>query len=214
MTTESAAFEPEAERVARVLRNQIVDGERAPGSRLVEREIGAEMGVSRVPVRDALKKLVIEGLAIARPHSWAVVREFTERDIDELIEVRYALETLAFRLAAEGADAAGIGLLTAELERERIAAQEGNATAARHAAADFHAVVIRLADNRLLEELFHVTDSRMRWLLSQHDDLDAMLAEHDRLLEAVASGDGVLAAHLAGKHVRSSRATAVARLTR
>lgn len=207
-------FEPEAERIARELRRQIIDGERLPGSRLVEREIAAEMGVSRIPVRDALKKIVAEGLATARPHSWAVVREFTERDIDELIEVRYALETLAFRLAAESADADGVKSLAEALERQRHAARKGDAVEARHAAADFHAVVTQLANNRLLDELFQVTDSRMRWLLSQHDDLEAMLAEHERLYDAVASGDGTIAAHLAGKHVRSSRMTAVDKVSR
>ena len=55
MSTESAAFAPEAERVAAVLRDQIIDGARAPGSRLVERDIAAEMAVSRIPVRDALR---------------------------------------------------------------------------------------------------------------------------------------------------------------
>ncbi len=214
MSEESAApFEPEADRIARELRRQIIDGERTPGSRLVEREIAAEMGVSRVPVRDALKKITAEGLAVARPHSWAIVREFTERDIDELIEVRYALETLAFRLAAETADKEGLRSLEEQLDRQRQAAHHGDVIEARHAAADFHSAVTRLANNRLLDELFQVTDSRMRWLLSQHDDLEAMLAEHERLYEAVASGDGTIAAHLAGKHVRASRMTAVGRVS-
>ena len=62
ISTESAAFAPEAERVAAVLRDQIIDGARAPGSRLVERDIAAEMAVSRIPVRDALRLLVAEGL--------------------------------------------------------------------------------------------------------------------------------------------------------
>lgn len=75
--TGSGDFEPESERVTRQLRDEIIDGVREPGSKLVERELAAELGVSRLPVREALKALVTEGLVTPRPRTWAVVREFT-----------------------------------------------------------------------------------------------------------------------------------------
>ena len=75
--TASGGFTPESERVTRRLRDEIIDGVRAPGSRLVERELAESLGVSRLPVREALKTLVAEGLVTPRPRSWAVVREFT-----------------------------------------------------------------------------------------------------------------------------------------
>ena len=125
MSTESAAFAPEAERVAAVLRDQIIDGARAPGSRLVERDLAAEMAVSRIPVRDALRVLVAEGLVTPRPRTWAVVRTFTAADIDELIEVRSALETLAFRRAAERGSADQLAELGAHLAAEQRARARG-----------------------------------------------------------------------------------------
>lgn len=205
-------FAPEADRVARVLREQIIDGTRVPGSRLVEREIGEEMGISRVPVRDALKVLIGEGLAVARPFSWAIVWRATARDIEDLIEVRSAIETLSFSLAAKHVTAEGIEELASDLAREKASAGADDAVGARHAAADFHATVTRLGGNALLSELFRVTDGRMRWLLAQHDDLGAMLSEHEALFQAVASGDDKRAARLAQRHVRASHKTVVNRL--
>lgn len=118
-------FEPESDRVTRTLRDQILDGVRAPGSKLVERELAAELGVSRLPVRDALKDLVNEGLVTPRPRSWAVVREFTASDVEDLDEVKAALEMLAFRLAAQRRTRAGLARLRADLDAELTAAAKG-----------------------------------------------------------------------------------------
>lgn len=205
-------FTPEAARVARELREQIIDGRRAPGSKLVEREIGEDMGVSRVPVRDALKVLISEGLAVARPFSWAVVWQATASDIDDLIEVRSAIETLSFELAATRATPEGLDELAADLAREREASQRGDAVGARRAATDFHATITRIGGNALLRELFLVTDGRMRWLLAQHDDLDEMLSEHEAIYRAIKDGDARQATRLAKKHVVASRKTALKRL--
>jgi DNA-binding GntR family transcriptional regulator len=68
----------ESDRVTAWLRDSILDGERAPGSRLIERDLAAECGASRVPVRDALKALETEGLVVLRPNTWAIVREVTD----------------------------------------------------------------------------------------------------------------------------------------
>ena len=78
----------------------------------MERDIAEELGVSRVPVREALRNLVGEGLATPRPRTWAVVRDFTPEDIEDLMEVRSALETLAIRLAAQRRTPAQVDRLT------------------------------------------------------------------------------------------------------
>ena len=173
--TQSAGFESESERVTRRLREEIIDGLRAPGDRLVERDLAEELGVSRVPVREALKALVTEGLVTPRPRTWAVVREFTASDIADLNEVREAFESLTFRLAAKRRTREGLGRLRQVLDNELEAARAGDAVRARRAAADFHEVVTSLAGNDLLTELERPLRSRLRWLLTQHDDLKAIL---------------------------------------
>ncbi|MEU6661873.1 GntR family transcriptional regulator [Streptomyces sp. NPDC046821] len=203
-------FEPESERVTRTLRDQILDGVRAPGSKLVERELAAELGVSRLPVRDALKDLVNEGLVTPRPRSWAVVREFTASDIEDLDEVKAVLETLAFRLAAQRRTRAGLARLRADLDAELTAAAKGEAVPARRAAADFHETVTALADNELLSELGRTLRSRMRWLLGQHDDIAGVAKEHEELYEAIEARDVPRVDELAQKHLATGRSEAAA----
>ncbi|MER6504890.1 GntR family transcriptional regulator [Streptomyces sp. NPDC001455] len=206
--TPPGGFEPESERVTRQLRDQIIDGARAPGSRLVERELAAELGVSRLPIREALRALVTEGLVTPRPRTWAVVREFTPTDIADLDEVRTALETLTFRLAAQRRTRAGLAKLRADLDAELSAAHEGDAVRARRAAADFHETVTSLADNELLNELGGTLRSRMRWLLGQHDDLVEVAEEHEDLYEAIADRDVPRVEELVMKHMVTSRSAA------
>lgn len=203
-----AAFAPEADRIVRQLRDEIIEGVRSPGSRLVERDLAAEMGVSRVPVRDALKALVAEGLATPRPRTWTMVREFSDADVDDLIEVRSALETLAFRLAAVRRTDAQLAQLGAQLDREHRAARIGDARAARRAGADFHETVVSMAANRLLSELFAGTRSRMRWLLGQHSELQLMADEHSALHRALVDRDLGGVALLAESHLVTSREAA------
>lgn len=179
----------ESDRVERMLRDEILDGVRPPGSRLVERDLAQELGVSRVPVREALQALAGEGLVTLRPHTWAVVREFTDDDVADLLQVRGALEVLAFRLAAERVDEAGLAHLRSAVAREVEAARAQDAVLARRAAADFHEAVIEASDNALLVDLNHAMRSRMRWLLAQHDDLLALAREHEELCAAIAARD-------------------------
>ncbi|MDI3417748.1 GntR family transcriptional regulator [Streptomyces luteolus] len=208
----SEGFEPESDRVTRQLRDDILDGVRRPGSKLVERELAAELGVSRLPVRDALKALVNEGLVTPRPRTWAVVREFSPTDISDLDEVRSALETLTFRLAAQRSTRAGLDRLRADLDAELEAARRGDAVRARRAAADFHETVTWLAANELLSELERTLRSRMRWLLSRHDDLLAVAQEHEELYDAIASRDVPRVEELVMKHLETGRSAAAAHL--
>ncbi|WP_329565645.1 GntR family transcriptional regulator [Streptomyces sp. NBC_01361] len=201
----SGEFEPESERVTRQLRDDILDGVRKPGSKLVERELAAQIGVSRVPVRDALRVLVAEGLVTPRPRTWAVVREFTPTDIADLNEVREALEVMTFRLAAQRRDRAGLEQLRTKLDEELTAARAGDAVRARRAAADFHETVTSMAANELLSELEVTLRSRMRWLLGQHDDLLAMALEHEALYGAIEDRNVALVEDLVVEHLASSR---------
>ncbi|MDQ4215431.1 GntR family transcriptional regulator [Microbacterium sp. ASV81] len=201
---------PESTRIASWLRDAILDGERAPGSRLIERDLASEFGVSRVPVREALKVLVAEGLVELRPHTWAIVREFTEADLADLDEVRTVLEPLAFRLAAERHRRDGLARLQESLELEQSSALAGEGVAARRAAADFHEIVTDLTENMLLGDMMRAIRSRLRWALSQHDDLQHVSAEHVELFDAIRLRDGDRAAELAAAHVDSSRLERIA----
>ncbi|WP_431806682.1 GntR family transcriptional regulator [Microbacterium paraoxydans] len=209
-----AGNELESVRVTRILRDDIVLGRRPPGSRLVERDIAAELNVSRLPVREAIRTLVAEGVVTARPRTWAVVREFTHEDIRAFAEVREAIETLIFVFAAERHDELGIARLRHTYERELTAARAGDAETARRAAAEFHEVAVDLAANEMLGELIAVFLTRLRWLFGQHDDLVAMAEEHRVILEAVAARDTERLRTLIPEHLASGQAAAERRLAR
>lgn len=200
----SGEFQAQSGRVVQQLRDEIIDGTRAPGSKLVEREIAAELGVSRIPVRDALRDLVAEGLVTPRPRTWAVVREFSAADIADLTEVRSAFEALTFRLAATRSTRAGQQRLRAVLEQEWKAARAGNHQQARRSAADFHELVAELSANDLLQELHRTLRSRLRWLLGRHDDLVAVAEEHQQLFDAIVARDTEAIDTLVDQHLRSS----------
>ncbi|WP_435742428.1 GntR family transcriptional regulator [Microbacterium sp. PMB16] len=212
MTAAGATGELESVRVTRILRDDIVLGRRVPGSRLVERDIAAEMNVSRLPVREAIRTLVAEGVVISRPRSWAVVREFTDRDIKDFAEVRESMETLIFVFAAERHDDAGLARLRETLDREWEAARAGNAEDARSAAGEFHEIAAKLAGNEMLCELIDVFSTRLRWLFGQHDDLLAMAAEHRVLFDAIAARDTDTLRRIVPEHLASGQVAAELRL--
>jgi len=210
MAGAGAAGELESARVTRILRDDIVLGRRAPGSRLVERDIAAELDVSRLPVREAIRALVAEGIVVARPRTWAVVREFTSSDIQDFAEVREAIETLIFVFAAQRHDEAGLARLRAAYDRELAAARSGDADTARTAAAEFHEIAAELAGNEMLLELIGVFVTRLRWLFGQHDDLIAMAEEHGVILAAIEARDvealrRMIPAHLASGQLAAQR---------
>src|SRR6478735_7389624 len=85
------------------IRELIISGDFAPGSRLRERELSQSLEVSRVPVREALQQLEAEGFIDTSPRRGATVKQITLRDVNELFDVRLSLEVLAARLAAQAA---------------------------------------------------------------------------------------------------------------
>ena len=195
----------ETVRVTEVLRNEIIDGHRQPGEKLVERNLATELGVSLVPIREALKKLASEGLVTNRPNTWSTVRVFSPSDIADLNEVRTVFDVLAFELAAQRHTREGLSRLEATMLKGRQLSEAGEVVGAHRCAAEFHAIVTELTGNELLAEIGALLDSRMRWQLSQHDDLDVVAAEHAELFEAIARRDQAQAGTLAASHLRTSQ---------
>ena len=212
MTMLGAVGELESARVARILRDDIVQGRRLPGDKLIERDIAAELDVSRLPVREAIRVLVAEGIVLVKPRSWAVVREFSLRDLRDLSEIREAIETMIFVFAAERHDEAGIEQLRTTLEREEAAARDGDVEAARDAASQFHQVATELAGNEMLDELIRAFVTRLRWLFGQHDDLPRMAAEHRVIFDAMVARDTDALRLLLPRHLLEGREAAERRL--
>ena len=204
----------ESVRVATALRDDIMLGRRPPGSRLIERDIAAELQVSRLPVREAIRVLVAEGVVVARPRTWAVVRQFSAKDLQDFAEVREAMETLAFMLAAERIDEVGMAQMRALVEREERAALIGDVATAHEAAAAFHITAVQLSGNAMLIELAASLVTRLRWLFGQHEDLGQMVSAHRVILDALCAHDVDAMSRLIPEHLAEGRAAAEERLHR
>ena len=212
MAEVGAAGELESVRVTRILRDDIVLGRRASGSRLVERDIAAVLNVSRLPVREAIRTLVAEGVVVARPRTWAIVREFSRQDLQDYGEVREAMETMIFVFAAERRTPEGLARLRAAYEQELAAAEAGDVEGARIAASLFHEVAAHLAANDMIGEFISVFATRLRWLFGQHDDLIETAEEHRVILEAVEAQDADALREMIPQHTANAVASAAKRL--
>jgi DNA-binding GntR family transcriptional regulator len=190
------------------IRELIISGEFAPGSRLRERELSQALDVSRVPVREALQQLEAEGFIDTSPRRGATVKQITLRDVNELFDVRLSLEVLAARLAAQAAASGGS---SSRLQQMMNEAEEATL---RHDHAQLplintalHAEIVVLGGNTLLEYSMKPLLGRMQWLftLTGHRDPQVQCAEHLGLCQAIYDGKADLAAALAFAHVELGR---------
>ena len=188
------------------LRRRIIDGRLPPGTRLVERHLATELDVSRVPVREALRDLVAEGYAVTRPTRGIAVRSYPDAEVDELFEIRSALEAVLVDRAAAGLPKDRLNLLRDSLLPARTALAGGDIPAAISANARFHEVLEEVAAGPLLRGLLAGIRDRMRWLLQQHGDPAGIAAEHEALVAAIAAADRSQARRLLRQHLTTSRA--------
>lgn len=204
---ESPASSADATRAR--IRELIISGEFAPGSRLRERELSHALDVSRVPVREALQQLEAEGFIDTSPRRGATVKQITLRDVNELFDVRLSLEVLAARLAAQ---ASARGESSARLQQMMDQAEDATL---RHDHQQIplintalHAEIVSLGGNSLLESSMKPLLGRMQWLftLTGHRDPQVQCAEHLSLCQAIYDGKPELAAALAFAHVELGRA--------
>jgi DNA-binding GntR family transcriptional regulator len=196
-----------ADSTADALRERILAGDFGPGERLVEAEIARQLQISRGPVREALAKLREEGFVRDEPRRGWFVSDLTPRDIDEIYELRAALEARAARLAIANGAAVELRDRLSEL---RAAARADDRV--RFAALDFefHADLTRLSGNRRLHRVFIQQAGVLRTLLrleitTQYESLAGILAEHEHLLEEILSGDPARAEAACELHLRQAR---------
>jgi DNA-binding GntR family transcriptional regulator len=200
---------PLRERVYEALLELIITRALRPGQHLVESELAGHLGVSRQPVREALQRLSTEGWIDLRPAQGAFVHEPTEDEADQLLSVRTLLEAEAARLAAAGADDAGITALEALCAQgeEAVAADDVDLAVATNAA--FHAKVMSMASNVVLAELAAQVDRRVRWYYTPvaRQRGKQSWTEHRELIAAIARHDGDRAVEVMRAHTEHTRAT-------
>lgn len=198
------------EQVAERLRSRIYAHELAPGTWIDEQALALEYGISRTPMREALKVLAAEGLVQLKPRRGCYVTELSEQDLDEIFPVIALLEGRCAFEAAEKATPADLLQLEAihtRLENYAAAADVDRFFEANQA---FHAAIRQLAGNRWLSQL--IEDTRKMLKLTRRDSLrlegrlKQSLSEHRAILKAIQNRDGNGAGRLMQAHLLSGRA--------
>jgi DNA-binding GntR family transcriptional regulator len=191
------------------LREGIIRGRYPQGSRLAEQRLAEELQVSRVPLREAVPLLAIDGFVRTLPRRGAVVSTWTIRSAHDLFDLRLCLEVGAARFAA-GQIATGVSVqpLHDALERSRQGVTTRDTYRIAGDSTHFHETVVDLTGNALMESVMRSVSGRMMWLFYMTSELDPVdaLAGHEELLEAIDSGNERVAEAVAYTHIERDRA--------
>jgi DNA-binding GntR family transcriptional regulator len=198
------------------LKEAVLLGEIRPGERLLEADLAEQMGVSRTPVREALRRLEREGLVVWRPFRGAEVVGVERETVQQLFQVREALECLAVRLAVARIDPAAIALLRSIVEEAEAAAQSGDYGRTNTLHRRFHSEIARLSGNlplvRLLEEIQDHINLSQASARSGPERFRQVMSEHLQIVEALAAADASRAEMAVREHLRRALAATLADL--
>lgn len=187
------------------LRDLIIEGRLAPGTRINEVQVGAMLGVSRTPLREAIKTLAREGLVENVPSRGAVVRRFSERDVAQILEVLKALEQLAARLACQNADDKTIAeiadmhrrMMNLYKRRQRLEYFKLNQA--------IHSAIVKASGNEALVEMHGLLQARIRRVRYLGHETPGQwadaVAEHEEMIAALTKRDGEALAEVMGRHL-------------
>lgn len=199
--------------VFNTLRRAILRGELKPGERLMEIQLANKLGVSRTPIREAIRKLELEGLVLMIPRKGAEVAEITEKNLRDVLEVRCALEELAVQLACDRIDPDRMQeLLTAATHFRDIL---GTADITELAEADeaFHDVIFQATDNRrLIQLLNNLREQMYRYrieYLKKKECHPQLLEEHAAIIQAIREHDKEKATEITMQHINNQVDTVV-----
>lgn len=205
------SYKPLREVVSETLREAIVSSVLKPGERLMEIQLAEELGVSRTPVREAIRKLELEGFVIMIPRRGTYVADLSIKDVNEVFEIRTALDVLAAGLAAER-------ITDEELETmERILVQIGECVEQNELEpiveldSQFHDILYRACRNdRLVGIINNLREQITRFRaisMAVPGRIKNTLEEHSRLVEAIATRNVDLSQQLAREHMENSEQT-------
>ncbi len=175
--------------VFNTLRQAILKGELEPGERLMEIQLADRLGVSRTPIREAIRKLELEGLVLMIPRKGAEVARISEKSLRDVLEVRRSLEELAIELACQRMDEQELEDLEQAQEAFRKAIEKGDAMEIAETDEHYHDIIYNGTGNsRLVQILNNLREQMYRYRLEYIKDAakrQILIVEHDHILKAV-----------------------------
>lgn len=179
--------------VFNTLRQAILKGELEPGERLMEIQLAERLGVSRTPIREAIRKLELEGLVNMVPRKGAEVAKISERNLRDVLEVRRALEELAMELACQRLSEEDIEKIKELNVRMQAEMDNEDSTALAEVDEAFHDVIyLGTGNERLVQMLNNLREQMYRYRLEYIKDQGSrasLVKEHEELINAVAARD-------------------------
>ena len=192
--------------IAHALRNDILAARLSPGARLVEDELSARFGVSRVPVREALSQLQSEGFITHVRYRGATVSTTSTADVIELIQIRRGLEVLAAQLAAGHRGGTAAKDLNRVVDLGRI--PQDSPPSGQPLILEFHTLVAQASGNTQLQGLLSQVLQRVSWVFEQHVESrhEASWSDHAAIAQAILGGSPLQAGFLMSEHVEKDEA--------
>ena len=198
-------FLPLRDVVFNTLRRAILTGELKPGERLMEIHLANKLGVSRTPIREAIRKLELEGLVIMIPRRGAEVAQITEKSLKDVLEVRRALDALCVELACDRISEEEKAQLKQACDAFERATRTKNVTAIAEADVALHDIIVQATGNqRLIQLINNLSEQMYRYRFeyikdeSRHDNL---VEEHRMIYESIMENDKERAAQAAKLHI-------------
>ncbi len=193
--------------VFNTLRQAILRGELEPGERLMEIALAQKLGVSRTPIREAIRKLELEGLVVMVPRKGAEVADITEKDLRDVLEVRTALEALSIELAIKNMTDEDFEALRMANEDFRDLADGNELMKLAEADVAFHEIIyIATNNNRLIQIINNLREQMYRYRLEYIKDASArprLVKEHQEIIDAMMDGDVERAKEVITRHVEN-----------
>jgi DNA-binding GntR family transcriptional regulator len=198
------------------LYNAIRTGDIKAGQTLTERDLAEKIGVSRTPVREAIRKLEEQGLVTHVPHKGVKVITLTVEKVKQLYEVRELLEGLAARTLSQIRTPEMMEELTGFVERAEKEAIAGNIRELSEINSEFHLALARLSENFYLEAIMTMLQTQIGLMMStslSHAGRPLQnIEEHKKMIDAIQSGDGDFAESMARFHVRKAKEHALKKI--
>lgn len=208
-TVDMDEYLPLRDVVFNILRQAILKGELKPGERLMEIALADKLGVSRTPIREAIRKLELEGLVTMIPRKGAQVANITEKDLNDVLEVRIGMENMAIDKACCLMQVGDFEALSQAAEHFEQVLQEGDLTNLAQADVEFHEIIYKASNNdRLLQLLNNLREVIYRYRIEYLKDepTRALLAqEHLEILNAIRARDAQKAKAVMFTHIENQR---------
>lgn len=199
--------------VFNTLRQAILRGELKPGERLMEIQLANKLGVSRTPIREALRKLELEGLVNMVPRKGAEVADITEKSLRDVLEVRKALEELSVQLTCEKITEEEIEELKRVAERFKDTLDDQDVTKIAEADVAFHDVIYTATDNqKLILLLNNLREQMYRYrveYLKKEEAYPQLIAEHEELIDNISKRNKEEATRIMCEHIDNQVATVI-----